>query len=129
MKMKNRVLLAALCLLAFPALAQEKPQSTLFIYFTDSSIKAFPSEYVKEVNLDLRSFVRLTLINDSTVSYFKNDIDSVSYFGPELPAFTSFKFNNKFNENLPLTSRPPRLPTRWCSVSLPSASDSPPHSS
>ena len=102
MKMKNRVLLAALCLLAFPALAQEKPQSTLFIYFTDSSIKAFPSEYVKEVNLDLRSFVRLTLINDSTVSYFKNDIDSVSYFGPELPAFTSFKFNNKFNENLPV---------------------------
>ena len=44
--MKNKVLLAALCLLALPAFAQEKPQSTLFIYFTDSSIKAFPSEYV-----------------------------------------------------------------------------------
>jgi hypothetical protein len=100
MKMKNKVLLAAFCLLALPGFAQEKLESTLFIYFTDGGIKAFPPEYIKEVNLDLKSYVRLTLINDSTVSYQKNDIDSVSYYGPDLPEFTSFKFNNKFNENL-----------------------------
>ncbi len=98
--MKNKVLLAAFCLLALPGFAQEKLESTLFIYFTDGGIKAFPPEYIKEVNLDLKSYVRLTLINDSTVSYQKNDIDSVSYYGPDLPEFTSFKFNNKFNENL-----------------------------
>ena len=100
MKMKNKVLLAAFCLLTLPAMAQEKPESTLFIYFTDGGIKAFPPEYVKEVNLGLKSYVTLTLINDSTVSYFKSYIDSVSYDGPDLPEFTSFKFNNKFNENL-----------------------------
>lgn len=100
MKMKNKVLLAALCLLALPGFAQEKLESTLFIYFTNGGIKAFPPEYIKEVNLDLKSYVRLTLINDSTVSYHKDDIDSVSYYGPDLPEFTSFKFNNKFNENL-----------------------------
>ena len=100
MKMKNKVLLAAFCLLALPTMAQEKPESTLFIYFTDGGIKAFPPEFVKEVNLGLKSYVTLTLINDSTVSYFKSYIDSVSYDGPDLPEFTSFKFNNKFNENL-----------------------------
>ena len=96
---KTTILLFSL-LFAFQAFAQEKPKSTLFIYFNDGGIKAFPPEYVKDVNLDLRSFVRLTLINDSIVSYFKSNIDSVSYYGPELPSFTSFKFNNKFNENL-----------------------------
>ena len=98
---RRAILGVAFILSLFSASAQQKADGTLFIYFTDGTLKAFPMEYVKETNTGLRSYVQLTLANDSVVSYHKDTIDSLSYFGPELPAFESFKFNNKFNENLP----------------------------
>lgn len=100
LRTKVSVISLLLLCLCGTARAQEKSE-TLFIYFTDGSIKAFPTELIQETNTDLKSYVRLTLAGDTVVSYLKTDIDSISYSGPEVPSFTSFKFNNKFNENLP----------------------------
>ena len=94
------LIVSVLLCLGGAARAQEKGE-TLFIYFNDGTIKAFPSELIEDTNMDLKSYVRLTLAGDTVVSYQKMLIDSISHYGPEVPSFTSFKFNNKFNENLP----------------------------
>jgi len=101
--LRTKVSVISLLLLCLCGTARgEERGETLFIYFTDGSIKAFPTEFIQETDMDLRSYVRLTLAGDTVVQYLKDEIDSISHYGPELPAFTSFKFNNKFNENLPV---------------------------
>jgi len=83
------------------AVCAQNDARNLFIYFTDGSVKAFPTDLIKSSDTESTSAVQLTLINDSVVSYPRSSVDSLSYYGPEVPTFTSFKFNNKYNENLP----------------------------
>lgn len=70
-----------------------------FLYHADGSVEAFPTEYLKEINTDGQS-VSLILASDSVIVRSMADIDSISSWGPQRPEFTSFKFNNKYNENL-----------------------------
>ena len=44
--------------------------------------------------------VKLTLEDGTQKTFKPYEVDSVSAVAPELPTFTSFKFNNKFNEQL-----------------------------
>ncbi len=74
---------------------------TLFFELTDSSMMIFPREYIEQQSEEGK-YIRLQLKGDTTVSIAKSHIRSQSntYNGGEHPRFESFKFNNKFNDQL-----------------------------
>lgn len=88
-----------------------------FLYFKDGSVEAFPTEYLKDLTTS-GGQVRLTLVNDSVIVRNESAIDSISSYGPEMPSFTSFKFNNKFNDDLPFDVEPDTL-TDYMSFDVP----------
>ena len=88
-----------------------------FLYHKDGTVEAFPTAYLKDCQND-GTTITLTLANDSLISRSLADIDSISTVGPELPCFTSFKFNNKYNENLHTDVEADTL-TEYMSFSIP----------
>ena len=73
---------------------------TLFVCLTNGCVDAYPMQYVQTIDTSKSYTTVLTLVNDSTVTYASTEYDSLSYHGPALPTITSFKFNDKFNEQL-----------------------------
>ena len=72
----------------------------VFIYMKSGNVNVYPAQVVKSVEQGADA-VRITLQNDSVVSYEMAMIDSVGHTAPEqLPVFTSFKFNNKYNDQV-----------------------------
>lgn len=73
---------------------------TVFFALTDSSTMIFPRRYIKQWDED-DQYITLTLTGDTAVTIAKAHIlsQSSTYEG-ELPSIESFKFNNKFNDQL-----------------------------
>lgn len=96
--MKKRLLplLVTLCA-AFPGRAQN---DTVFFELKDNSSMIFPREYIENWE-ESNKYITLTLTGDTTVVIAKSHIRSQenTYQG-ELPHFISYKFNNKFNDQL-----------------------------
>ena len=103
MTMKNFLrtsFLSAFCAVAVSGTAQEtQTGDSLFVYSKNGTADVFPAALLKgHASLDGRLCV--TLNNDSVVYYNESELDSVRTAGPslvDLPVFTSFKFNNKYN--------------------------------
>ncbi len=72
----------------------------LFIALTDESTIILPQKYI-EKRTDGDKFVTFELKGDTTITIAKNHIvsETADYQG-ELPNFLSYKFNNKFNDQL-----------------------------
>ena len=73
---------------------------THFFSLTDGSSMIFPDRFIEQWDED-EAYIRLTLKGDTAVTIAKSHIVSQSneYQG-ELPVIESFKFNNKFNDQL-----------------------------
>ena len=72
----------------------------LYVYQKDGKVDAFPDEIIKAQE-ETATQLQLTLINDSVIAYPLSDVTSYGATAPtDLPTITSFKFNNKFNENV-----------------------------
>jgi len=73
---------------------------TKFVYYSDGDVNAFPSDVIVAFEADSESY-RITLKGDSMIVIPRQEVDSVSEYAPVYPSFASYKFNNKYNENLP----------------------------
>ncbi|MBO4641568.1 MAG: CotH kinase family protein [Bacteroidaceae bacterium] len=70
-----------------------------YLYRADGKVEAYPQIYIKSLTQD-ETGVKLTLEDDTKKTFKPYEVDSVSTIAPEFPTFTSFKFNNKFNDQL-----------------------------
>ena len=71
----------------------------LHVYLTDGRMEAYPLKYVANyTNTDEQLVVETTY--GATYTYALSTVDSVSEQTPDFPTFESFKFNNKFNDQL-----------------------------
>ena len=92
----------AVCTITVPDNSALEPYEgeVRYVYLADGRVKAYPKAYIKSQIRSASGF-RMTLLNGETLNYGPLEYDSISYSGPQdNPTFTSFKFNNKFNENL-----------------------------
>lgn len=80
--------------------AQAQENDTIFFELTDSSMMVFPRQYIEQMD-ESDKFYTLTLTGDTTITIAKSH---VVYQGTEYPLekphFLSYKFNNKFNDQL-----------------------------
>ena len=103
MTMKNILritFVSVFCAVAASGAAQEaQTGDSLFVYSKNGTADVFPAALLKG-HASEEGQLRITLNNDSVVYYNESDLDSVRTSGPslaDLPVFTSFKFNNKYN--------------------------------
>ena len=71
----------------------------LHVYLSDGRIEAYPLKYVTDYKESDGKLV-ITTSFGATYTYNLSNVDSVSEKRPVFPAFESFKFNNKFNDQL-----------------------------
>ena len=103
MTMKNFLrisFLSVFCAVAVSGTAQEtQTGDSLFVYSKNGTADVFPAALLKG-HASSQGRLCVTLNNDSVVYYNESELDSVRTAGPslaDLPVFTSFKFNNKYN--------------------------------
>lgn len=76
----------------------EHDQRYIFALHTDSALTAIPRSYIEDYSLDGHS---LTLRMLGNTKHILHEVESVGDECPvELPRFQSYKFNNKFNDQL-----------------------------
>ena len=74
--------------------------SVYYVYKNNGAgVFALPDSLVKSYEQTSSGF-NFYLLNDSLLSFAIDDVDSVSCFLKEMPKFTSFKINNKYNYDL-----------------------------
>lgn len=72
----------------------------VLVYFKSGDVNVYPSVVVKSVSQGA-DVLRITLNNDSLITFAMAEVDSVGSTAPQqLPMFTSFKFNNKYNDQI-----------------------------
>ena len=72
----------------------------VIVYFKAGGAVVYPSDITRGVEQDADA-VRITLVNDSVIAFPMAEVDSVGSQVPQnLPVFTSFKFNNKYNDQV-----------------------------
>ncbi|MBO7293848.1 MAG: hypothetical protein J6U65_00360, partial [Bacteroidaceae bacterium] len=87
-----------LCMLA--SCATIVSAQDVLVYFKSGNVNVYPSEIVKSTDQDADA-LRITLNNDSVITFAMAKVASVSNEAPQdLPVFTSFKFNNKYNDQV-----------------------------
>lgn len=96
MRLRLLLLFALQSLLAGLSVAQTA--SNHYVYFANGDVEAYPEEYVR--TLETTDGYRLTLINDSIITWTATEVDSVTSIAPTYPQFTDFKFNDNLNEQL-----------------------------
>ena len=78
----------------------EEEGDTLFIALRDTSTMILPEKYIVK-QTDNGQYLEFTLRGDTTVTIAKGNITSMgNTYQEERPQFKSFKFNNKFNDQL-----------------------------
>ena len=96
--MKRIYLSLLTLLLSIGIYAEEK--DTLFIELTDSSTVIIPYKYIEQWE-ENEKMLNLHLTGDTVVGFAKAHIVEMGKeYRKELPKFESFKFNNKFNDQL-----------------------------
>ena len=98
--MKHLILLSTL-LLCLCASAQES-QDTLFLEMTDNSVLVIPEKYIEE-QTSTSTTITYYLKGDSTITVKKSELlhQYTTADSPfKKPVFLSYKFNNKFNDQL-----------------------------
>lgn len=93
-------LLATLLPLTAIGVQAEESQDTLFVYLANGHVDGYPMPYIHHIDTSSPYATTLILIDSQEVTYKRAEYDSLSYHGPKKPVFTSFKFNDKFNDQL-----------------------------
>lgn len=94
--MKIRVLLFGILASCVGTVAAED----VFVYLKSGNVNVYPAQIVKSVEQGSEA-VSITLQNDSVVRHDMALVDSIGHTAPQqLPVFTSFKFNNKYNDQV-----------------------------
>lgn len=79
---------------------QEQKTDTVFFELTDSSSMIIPRAYIEKWE-ENDQYITLTLAGDTAITIAKSHIVSQdSVYHGTLPKFESYKFNNKFNDQL-----------------------------
>ncbi|GEM_PF-614197 len=93
--------------------------SVRYFYFADGRVRAFPRKYLKAQKKSSTAY-KLTLYTDETVELKMSELDSVSDVAPrDMPFFTSYKFNNKYNSQLPSDVQGEILPDNKIQLTVP----------
>ena len=79
--------------------ARVLPDGSICVYLKNGRVDVFPGEVLKE-HQQTAGQLSLTLNNDSTVFYAMSEVDSLGDMPKDFARFTSFKFNNKYNDNV-----------------------------
>ncbi len=81
-------------------LSAQTETQPLFVHLADGSLDVFPAASMKRYAQTADSLL-ITLASDSVVGYALADVAQTSLEAPaNLPVFTSFKFNNKYNDQV-----------------------------
>ena len=83
----------------------------LFVYRADGRVEAVPEMYIESMGgVQINTNGQFSILNSQfsintknggpSFTYQDYEVDSLTYTSPELPAFNSFKFNNKFNHHI-----------------------------
>lgn len=75
---------------------QDRP---LCIYLKNGKVDIIPRDIIKQQTSDTQS-LRVSLQNDTVLTYAMNEVDSLGGLPTRFPHFTMFKFNNKYNHNV-----------------------------
>lgn len=94
----KRLLLLLLLVLGLQISILAEQQKPLYIYLSNGGLDIFPVEVYKAYE-ENDSELKITLVNDSVIVYSASEVDSLGA-APQLPEFTSFKFNNKYNDQV-----------------------------
>lgn len=71
----------------------------LCVYLNNGQADVFPADLIKsQVQADGK--LSITLVSDSVITYNLSEVSSVGAPPTDLPTFTSFKFNNKYNDQV-----------------------------
>lgn len=105
--MKQKYIHKALALVAIvsglllpSSMAKAEGEDTLFVYKTDGSMMAFPAQYITSQD-NAGGQLRISVLGGETYTFNQGDLSTTSHTAPEgRPTMTSFKFNNKFNDQL-----------------------------
>lgn len=72
----------------------------IYVYLKSGGLDVYPRDVVKSYS-EQADALQITLINDSVIVYEMSTVKSVGETPPEnMPRFTSFKFNNKYNDQV-----------------------------
>ena len=72
----------------------------LFVSLTTGGIDAYPINTLAKEQYTENDTLYIPLTSGSTIKYHASEYTGISNKVPELPYFTSYKFNNKYNANL-----------------------------
>ncbi len=72
----------------------------LFVSLTNGGIDAYPTKTLAKEYYKNNDTLYVSLTSGNTIKYHANEYKSISNEVPQLPYFTSYKFNNKYNANL-----------------------------
>lgn len=105
--MKRLIRISLLTFLTFSfclsATAKEEenpsPKDTLFVTLINGCVDAFPSALVSSIETSSNGLF-ITTIDGQAYEYPLAHIEKHNQERPKTPAFTSFKFNNKFNDDV-----------------------------
>lgn len=87
----------AFCYYDSKAYAEKK--EPLYVYLSGGGLDVFPAEVYKNY-VETAGKLHIMLFTDSVVSYTLMEVDSLGGKPTCLPSFTSFKFNNKYNDQV-----------------------------
>lgn len=90
-------LCTANCAQTLAATTDGKP---LFIHLKSGSVDVFGPEILQSYEV-VSGKLQITLISGKVETYSMSDVSSYDTNAPDLPVFTSYKFNNKYNDQLP----------------------------
>lgn len=71
----------------------------LCVYLSNGRADVFPADWVKS-QTQADGKLSITLVGDSVITYNLSEVDSIGKPPTKLPSFTSFKFNNKYNDQV-----------------------------
>lgn len=98
--MRTRLLSLTILLATLTTLAGRAQDAGMhYVYFADGKVWGYPKDFVKEIKQDANTHA-LILTNDSTISWAAGEVISISEVAPEYPQFTSFKLDDKRNDQL-----------------------------
>lgn len=76
------------------------PES-LFVYFNNGDVTAFPNQYIKNHTETEDGLLKIETVMGQTFIYKMSEVSSIKTEAPtDLPTITSFKINNKFNDQV-----------------------------
>ena len=93
-------LLLTVTLLPSGNLKAQESEGEYLLYLSDGKVLGYPKTMVKELSFDKNAECKLTLVNDSLLTWEAGVVDSVSQVYPSYPQITAMSFEKDLNDEL-----------------------------